>query len=157
MRSMVTKSGNDCIQTPLYLCKEIVEHYKPTGKICEPFKGEGNFLKFLPNADWYEIKEGKDFLNCSKHYDWIITNPPYSIYRPMLIKCLECAENIVFLCFVNATFMRRRIAEIYNRGFYIKEILLLPTPPKPWPQSGFQVGCVYFTKGKGLTNIINKC
>jgi len=42
-RSISAKNGNDNINTPLYLAKEIVDHYKPEGEILEPCIGDGNF------------------------------------------------------------------------------------------------------------------
>jgi hypothetical protein len=146
MRSMVTKSGNDRIYTPDYLAKEIVEHFKPIGKILEPCCGEGAFLKYLPTADWCEIDKGRDFMLAKGKWDWIITNPPYSKYRDFLSHSFDLADNIVFLQFVNAFFMRKRVGIMRDKGFEIKEILYLSTPPKPWPQTGFQVGCIYWTK-----------
>ena len=78
-RSLSANNGNDCVQTPVYLCEQIVDYFKPTGRILEPCKGDGNFLQVM-KADYCEIKENIDFLNMRGHWDWIITNPPYSIY-----------------------------------------------------------------------------
>jgi len=144
-RSLLAKNGNDCINTPLYLCKEIIEHFKPKGKILEPCKGNGNFLKVLPNIDWFEIQEGKDFLTSEGHWDWIITNPPYSKYRKFLQKSMEVADNIVYLQLINATFYKARLRDIKNMNFGIKEIWCINTP-KEFPQFGFQMGCVYYKR-----------
>jgi len=144
-RSLSSKNGNDCIMTPLYLCKEMVDHYKPQGTILEPCCGEGNFLKYLPTADWCEITKGKDFLTLNGHWDWIITNPPYSIYRSFLNKSMEVADNIVFLQLINATFYKARLRDMWNKNFGIKEIYAIKTP-KEFPQFGFQMGCVYYKK-----------
>jgi hypothetical protein len=143
---MVTKSGNDLIYTPDYLAKQIIDKYKPAGKILEPCCGEGAFLKYLPTADWCEINKGVDFFNYNKNVDWIITNPPYSKYRLFLEHSMKIAKNIVFLQFVNAFFMRKRVSIMIENNFTIKDIWYLPTPPKPWPQTGFQVGCIYWKK-----------
>ena len=67
--------------TPVYLTKQIVEHFNPQGKILEPCCGSGNFLQAMPSADWCEISKDRDFLTIQGHWDWIITNPPYSQYR----------------------------------------------------------------------------
>ena len=143
-RSLTSNSGNDCVQTPGYLCKQIVEHFKPTGRILEPCKGEGNFLKVM-RADYCEIKEGRDFLSVNGHWDWVITNPPYSKYRAFLNKSMEVAGNIVFLQLINATFYKARLRDIKEKGFGIKEIWCIDTP-KEFPQFGFQMGCVYYKK-----------
>ena len=147
---MVSKSGNDKIYTPDYLAKEIVEHFNPDGRILEPCSGNGAFLKYLPTADWCEIDKGRDFFNTNGHWDWIVTNPPYSLYRQFLEHSFDLADNVVFLQFVNAFFMRKRVSIMNEKGFEIKEIWYLPTPPKPWPQTGFQVGCIYWKKNNKL-------
>jgi hypothetical protein len=154
-RSISAKNGNDNINTPLYLAKEIVDHYKPEGKILEPCIGDGNFLKVLPSTtDWCEINKGRDFLTTTGHWDWIITNPPYSKYRLFLRHAMEVADNIVFLQLINATFYKARLKDIKDMGFGIKEIWCLETP-KEFPQFGFQLGCVYYKKEySGCINFI---
>jgi hypothetical protein len=146
MRSLVTKSGNDRIYTPDYLAKEIVKRYEPTGRILEPCCGEGAFLKYMPAADWCEIDKGRDFFDYKEKVDWIITNPPYSKYRDFLRHSFEIADNVVFLQFINAFFMRKRVSIMVEMEFEIKDMWYLPTPPKPWVQTGFQVGTIYWVR-----------
>jgi len=145
-RGLSTSNGNDCIQTPIYVAQKIVNHFKPKGTILEPCKGDGNFLKVLPkNTDWCEIKEGKDFFEVQGHWNWIITNPPYSLYRKFLNKSMEVANNIVFLQLINASFFKARLRDIKQQKFGIKEIWCIDTP-KEFPQFGFQMGCVHYCK-----------
>ncbi len=144
-RSMVTKSGNDRIYTPDYLAKSIVERYKPSGRILEPCKGSGVFLKYM-DAEWCEIDEGKDFFDWNEKVDWIITNPPYSKYLAFLEHSFKLADNVVFLQFINAFFMKKRVKTMIEMGFQIKDIWYVDTPPKPFPQTGFQVGCIYWKR-----------
>lgn len=49
MRSQPNRNyvSNDDIQTPLALARQLVAHFQPSGKILEPCRGEGNFLKVL--------------------------------------------------------------------------------------------------------------
>jgi len=143
-RSLSTSSGNDLVMTPLYLCEQIINHFKPTGKILEPCCGTGNFLQVM-ETDWCEITKGRDFLDVKGHWDWIITNPPYSLYRLFLNKSMCVADNIVFLQLINATFYKARLRDIKRGGFGIKEIWCVETP-KEFPQFGFQMGCVYYKK-----------
>lgn len=145
-RSLVTKSGNDRVYTPDYLAEAIVNRYRPVGRVLEPCKGTGSFLKYLPTAEWCEIDEGRDFMAWSDRVDWIVTNPPYSKYLDFLRHSFEVADNVVFLQFVNAFFMRKRVSTMTQMGFEIKDIWYLDTPKKPWPQTGFQVGCIYWKK-----------
>jgi hypothetical protein len=85
----------------------------------------------MPGCDWCEIAEGRDFLTVSGRWDWIITNPPWSQFRP----------------FLNAWFMRARQRDIQNKGFGLVEILEVPVPPKPWPQAGFSLGAGWLRRG----------
>ena len=153
MRPLAPKGGDDRVYTPPYLAQQIVAHYKPVGKILEPCRGKGAFTDIL-NCDWFEIDEGKDFMSATGHWDWIITNPPWSKFRIFLNKSMEVADNIVFLCLVNAFWMKARRRDMKECGFGIKEILELETPPKPWPQTGFQLGAVLIVRGwSGVINI----
>ena len=143
-KSLSQKGGNDKVMTPKYLCKQIVNYFNPQGTTLEPCSGTGNFLKYM-DADFCEIDLGIDFLTIEGHWDWIITNPPYSQYRAFLNKSMEVADNIVFLQLVNATFYKARLRDMYNSGFGIKEILFIDTP-KEFPQFGFQMGCVHYKR-----------
>lgn len=145
MRALAQHNGNDLIQTPAYLAKGIVDHFNPTGTILEPCCGDGSFLDAMPSADWCEITKGRDFFEVTGHWDWIITNPPYSQYRAFFNKAMDVADNIVFLQLINATFYKARLRDMVNKGFRINEILLLDTP-REFPQFGFQLGCVYYQK-----------
>jgi hypothetical protein len=136
---------NDVVYTPEYLTEQIVKYFNPTGKLLEPCKGSGNFLKYMPNADWCEIQEGIDFFDYHKKVDWIITNPPYSIFRKFLNHSMEVSDNIVFLVTINHIWLKARLRDIENMNFGIKEILLIDTPNE-FPQSGFQYGVIHFKK-----------
>lgn len=138
--------SNDVVMTPEALCKQIVDYFKPAGLILEPCKGSGNFLKYLPGADWCEITEGRDFFDYTGRVDWIVTNPPWSKIRDFLRHSYILADNIVFLMTVNHIYTKARIRDMQESGFYIKDILLLDMP-KEFPQSGFQLGAVYLKRG----------
>lgn len=152
---LIPKNGNDKVYTPDILAERIIQEYKPTGKIVEPCSGEGGFLKYLPNADWYEIDKGKDFFNCRNPYDWAITNPPFSKIRQFLQHLYKLkVKNIVFLCPLNHILgLKARIRDMQENGYGIKEIILIETP-KEFPQSGFQWSVNYIKKGyKGKIRI----
>lgn len=158
MGTPLTKNnGNDKIMTPAWLAEKIVKHFRPSGKILEPCCGTGSFLQYLPNADYYEIDKGKDFLEATGKWDWIITKPPYSIYRKFLNKSMEVADNVVFLQSINTTFYKARMRDMFNNDFGIKEIYLIDTP-KEFPQFGFQMGCVHYKRNyEGNINLIPCC
>ena len=89
---------NDVVFTPDWLTKKICSMFKIEGLVLEPCKGEGAFMKYLPNdTEWCEIVEGRNFYDYNKKVDWIVTNPPYSDYNRFLKHCFELSENIVLL------------------------------------------------------------
>jgi hypothetical protein len=147
-RSFFPPGGNDRIYTPDALARDIVKYIQPDGKILEPAAGGGAFLRALPpSCHWCEIDKGVDFFKCRRHYDWIITNPPYSVFTEFLKKSLQTATNIVFLCPVPAWFQRARERAIRDAGYGILEICYIPTPPAPWPPFGFSLGAVWLRRG----------
>lgn len=146
-RPLAPRGGNDRVWTPDELAGRIVSHFKPSGRILEPCKGQGAFVRAMPGCEWCEIDEGRDFLAVEGRWDWIVTNPPWSQFRPFLAKSMQVADNVVFLALLNAWFMRARVADMRKAGFGIVEVLMLDTPPKPWPQTGFQLAAVHARRG----------
>jgi hypothetical protein len=146
-RPLAPRGGNDCIYTPDDLAAQIVAHFMPSGRTLEPCRGGGAFTRAMPGCDWCEIQEGKDFLLASGHWDWIVTNPPWSKFRLFLLKSMLVADNVVFLCLVNAWFMKARQEDIKAGGFGLVEICYVPTPPPPWPQAGFCLGAGWLRRG----------
>ncbi len=89
---------NDVVFTPDWLAKKIVEMFPIQGKVLEPCKGEGAFLKYLPtDTDWCEIADGKNYYDYKEKVDWIVTNPPYSDYNRFLEHSFELADNIYLI------------------------------------------------------------
>jgi hypothetical protein len=146
-RAVFPCGGNDRVYTPDCLAHDIVAHFLPCGRILEPCAGKGAFVRALPPCDWFEIDLGRDFFNCSAQYDWIVTNPPYSIFTEFLRKALRVADNLVILSPVSAFLQRARARLIQEAKFGIVEICGVPVPPKPWPQFGFSLGATWLRRG----------
>lgn len=147
-RPLVPSNGNDIVYTPDELALAIVQHFKPSGRVLEPCAGGGAFVRALGGVcDTFELQEGTDFLQQSGKWDWVVTNPPWSKLRAFLKHSMTVADNVVFLCLVNAFFMRARWGDIESSGFAVKEILVCDQPPKPWPQTGFLLGAVHVQRG----------
>lgn len=97
------KTGNDKtdkVYTPSKISKLIIDKFPLSGKVLDAFKGKGSFYDNYPEGvekDWCEIDEGRDFFEYNEHVDWIITNPPYSIYDEVMEHSMEIADNIVYL------------------------------------------------------------
>ena len=138
--------SNDDVQTPPALARELVRHFKPQGRILEPCKGKGNFLKAMPAAKWCEIKQGRDFFEWSAKVDWIITNPPWSQIRLFLKHAMTIADHVVFLLTINHLWTKARLRDVRAAGFGLREIVLVDMPAS-FPQSGFQLGAVYLSRG----------
>lgn len=139
----------DIVMTPEWLAKEIIEHFNPYGVILDPCRGEGAFYDNFPgnNNEWCELGEGVDFLTYNKKVDWIITNPPWSKMQQFLAHGMKVAENIVYLTTINHYTTKKRIRDMREHNFAIKEIYCVPTPKNPWPQLGFQLAAIHTQKG----------
>ncbi|NJK92876.1 MAG: hypothetical protein HC904_14275 [Blastochloris sp.] len=138
--------SDDVVQTPVEMAGRLVRHFQPKGRILEPCRGEGHFLQFMPEAEWCEIKEGRDFLEWDQPVDWIVTNPPWSKIRVFLQHGMRWSDNIVFLLTINHIWTKARLRDMQTAGFGLKEICLLEMP-ESFPQSGFQLGAVHVQRG----------
>ena len=88
----------DVVFTPDWLAKMICSMFPIAGRILEPCKGEGAFLKYLPpGTEWCEIVDGRNYYDYNKHVDWLVTNPPYSDFNRFLEHSFDLADNIVLL------------------------------------------------------------
>lgn len=148
------------MMTPPELAQQIINHFRPTGRMLEPCRGDGAFSSLMPGCHWFEINEteiiDRDFLTTRSgcHYDWIVTNPPYSKFRDFLLQSMHYADNIVFLAPINHFVTRARMRDIREKGFGIVEIKEYPQPPAPWPGSGFALGAAWLRRGwAGSTHI----
>lgn len=153
-KSMSPVGKDDKIRTPEFLAYSIVSHFNPTGRLCDPCMGDGAFYNALRHqpgqnsTSWYEIDRGRDYFAYSLSVDWTVTNPPWGKqFRPILLKAMATSQNVVFLCNLNVWFTKCRMREISEAGFGMVEALLCPTPTKPWPQTGFQLGAMWIRKG----------
>lgn len=146
------RTGNataaDTVMTPLPIAQLIVEHFKPTGSILEPAKGTGNFMKALPKGtQWCEITEGRDFFTFTGTVDWILTNPPYSIYDAFLEKCFETADNVVLLVPIAKAFKSMKIEKMVDEYGGLKEIFLIGGGGKCGFAFGFPTGALHYKRG----------
>lgn len=149
-------NNNDKVMTPSHIVDEVLAHYSPLigmdEIILEPFRGEGAFYDKLiksydiNNVDWCEIDDGEDFLHYERRVDWIITNPPYSIFNDVFPKMLDIADHIILVIPVNKLFSSiPRLMEIRKRGRAISSIHYLGSGRQVGFPFGFPVGAVYIT------------
>lgn len=143
-----THTLTDVVYTPPAAARWIVRRYAPTGLCLEPCRGGGAFWDELPDPkDWCEIDQGRDFLEWTRPVDWLITNPPYSIYDLFLTKAFEVADNIVFLMPLQKVFKSRKMDERLVAYGGLKEIVMMGGGGKLGFPCGFPCGCVYFKRG----------
>ena len=147
---------NDKIFTPLNVAKQIIDLFDLKGKVLDAFMGNGAFYNQYPDnveKDWCEINKDRDFFEYNDKVDWIITNPPYSIFDEVLKHSFEIADNIVYLVPLSKVFSSMgRIRKILDFG-NIKEIYILSASKCGFP-FGFPCCAVHFEKGfKGRTLI----
>lgn len=147
---------SDIVYTPSHVSKHIINFLQPTGKCLDPCKGDGAFLQFMPqNSDYCEIREGKDFFEYNKKVDWVIGNPPYSIFKEFLEKSFEISENVSFLVPTNKIFQRQIIMNMIGKYGGIRSIIIYGSGSLIGFPFGFSVGNFHFEKGyKGETKII---
>ena len=138
----------DIVMTPEWLAQDIIKHFNPSGKILDPSRGLGAFYNNFntDNKDWCEIAEGKNFFDYKETVNWIITNPPWSKMQQFLSYGMKISTNIVYLTTINHYTTKKRIRDMRQNNFAIKEIYCVPTPEKPWPQLGFQLAAVHTQK-----------
>lgn len=143
----------DIVYTPDNVCKDIVRWVKPNGKCLDPCYGDGAFYKNLPTgSDWCEIRQGKDFFDYKEHVDWIIGNPPYSIFEEWLRHSFDIAENVVYILPTNKVFQRQIIMRMINNYGGIKGMMVYGSGSMVGFPFGFSVGTFWFSR-----NYVDKC
>jgi len=145
----------DVVFTPGPLAKMVVETFAPTGKCLDPCKGQGAFFKYLPSgSDWCEITEGRDFFDYHERVDWIISNPPHSIFNQWLSHSFEIAENVVYLVPFSKVFKSwGTLMTIQSFGGIVTIIGMASSRAAGFP-FGYPLGIFHFQRDyKGPTSI----
>lgn len=93
----MTERTGDVVYTPDWVVKDMIDHFRPAGRILDPCRGKGAFTDHLPGADWCEITDGRDFFDWIEPVDWVIGNPPYSLTRPWFKHSYSIAANLLYL------------------------------------------------------------
>jgi hypothetical protein len=142
------KTPNDLVMTNPETAKWIVDYFKPEGLTLDPCMGDGAFYDaFDCDKDWCEITKGKDFLNYNRKVDWIITNPPFSIFDTFLLKSFEVAANVVFFCPLTKVFKGKKLDMRICEYGGIKEVIHMGGGSKHGFPFGFSTGCIHYKRG----------
>jgi len=152
-----TIDPKDVVYTPRSVSKGIIDFLSPYGICLDPCKGDGAFYDYLPEGKQYcELKEGKDFFDYrGDRLDFIIGNPPYSIFKEFLEYSFEIADNVSYLIPTNKVFQRQIIMEMINKYGGIKSIIVYGSGQLIGFPFGFSVGNFHFKKDyKGETKVV---
>ena len=118
------------------------------GKVLDPCCGDGVFLKYLPSGThWCEIRKGRDFFSWKRKVDWIVSNPPYSIFLDFLTHSFEVADNVVYVIPLIKVFNSLSVLNLVRDFGGIKTCLVLGLGKDlSFPQAGYPIAAVHFQK-----------
>lgn len=136
----------DVVFTPERVAVAMVRHFAPSGAMLDPCKGDGVFLRQMHGAEYCELQEGRDFFEWTRPVDWIVGNPPYSVYSEWLRHSFEIAENIVYLIPINKAFnSSAMLRDTYAWGGIAEIVHVGPGSSLKFPV-GFAVGAVHYKR-----------
>lgn len=145
---MSEKQG-DVVYTPEWCARDMVEHFRPSGRVLDPCRGLGAFTDHLPDAEWCEIIDGRDFFAWSEPVDWVISNPPYSLTRPWFKHSYRIARHLCYLVPLRNVFSGYGfVREIHAFGG-IREIRVYGTGGRLGFPMGNAVGAMHIERGYG--------
>jgi len=140
----------DIVYTPQYVVADMLQWLKPKGKVLDPCLGDGAFYNLLPEPkDWCELRKGKDFFDYNQKVDWIIGNPPYSIFEDWLRHSFELADNVAYILPTNKVFQRKIIMNMINDYGGIKGMRVYGSGQNVGFPFGFSTGAFYFCRNYG--------
>ncbi len=94
------RKESDFYQTPYSMTKQLLdnEFFSRDAWVLEPACGNGAILKVLKESGFIycvdlDINKGCDFLKTSQNYDYIITNPPFSLANDFIEHCYAICKN----------------------------------------------------------------
>ena len=115
------RKKSDFYETPYSITEQLLEreHFNNSNSFLEPCCGNGAIVKVLKkhnlHVNYYDIKDGINFLDEKKYYDNIITNPPFSLAKEFILKCKEIVnEKFALLLPLNYLHGEERYKKIYK-------------------------------------------
>lgn len=122
----VAGSGNDEFYTPAYAIEPILKYCPPQVTVWCPFDTEDSlFVKMIRehgnNVIATHISNGQDFFQYEpEHYDYVISNPPYSLKGAVLERLFELNKPFAMLVGVVGLFeSQQRFNMFKNNQFEI--------------------------------------
>ena len=142
--NFVTK---DVVYTPDWVARDMVYFFKPSGRILEPCKGDGAFMRYMPTAEYCEIAEGRDFFKWTALVDWVFGNPPYSSFGKWILHAMAISQNVVYLAPVAKPFYSEKLFREMQSWGKIKHIRVYGGGSKLDFPIGFLIGAIHFRRG----------
>ena len=138
---------SDVVYTPDWVARDMVNFFKPSGRILEPCAGDGVFLKHLPpETEWCEIEKGRDFFAWREPVDWCFWNPPYANFTKFLAHSFGIADNIVYLIPANKPFNSYKTAVEIGEYGGLRHMRYYGTGASLDFPIGFAIGAVHFQR-----------
>ena len=139
------RKKSDFYETPYSITRHLlnIEYFDYNSTILEPACGDGAILKVLNektnNVVFYDIE--KNFLTEENQYEYIITNPPFSIAYEFIKKAkLVATKKFAFLLPLSYLHGKKRYDDIYSDKKYpLKKIYVFTRYPmlgEPLRQDG---------------------
>src|SRR5688572_19937792 len=140
---MIPLDQKDVVYTPAWAAEDMVNFFKPQGRILEPCKGAGAFLKFLPDhTEWCEIEEERDFFAWSSPVDWCFGNPPYKTFAKWVYHSMAIASNICYLAPCDKPFISAKMLRTMRRWGRLKHMRVYGMGTELGFPVGFAVGAL---------------
>jgi len=143
----VALNPRDVVYTPDWVASDMVDYFKPSGRILEPCKGKGVFLQYLPsNTEWCEIAEGRDFFQFMERVDWCFGNPPYSMSGKWIRHSMEISSDFVYLLPCDKPFISYGLLTTMQRWGSLVHMRVYGTGSRLGFPIGFAIGALHFQR-----------
>jgi len=131
------RKASDFYETPYSITQHLLarEEFNHSGVVCEPAQGSGAIVKVLSKY-WskssivaYDIE--KDFLTETQTYDYIVTNPPFSLAHEFIRKAKYVAtKKFAMLLPLSYLHGKKRHDEIYmDKTYGLKTVYVFTRYP----------------------------
>lgn len=127
------RKKSDFYETPYSMTRQFLEAREiNTHLILEPAAGDGAIARVLSEYGFATRAYDKEtnFLLENKHYDWIITNPPFSLSMDFIEKAKQVSDNFAFLLPLSYLHGKRRFDLVYSdKNFPLVEVWVFTRYP----------------------------
>lgn len=122
-RSLQERPEADFYSTPYSLTWELInlQEFPLDSTIYEPACGSNAISSQLEKAGFNVICDdirttGKNFLECQDHFEYIVTNPPFSLFDEFVTKAKECSNKFAFIMKTNFLGATKRLEKGIWKG-----------------------------------------